>query len=337
MPDQPRVAVIQPLPGIGDMVWHLPHVHALAQHFGAPVSLFTKPRSRADELLAADASVADVTWVDRNPQGARGEHDGLNGLWRMIQMLRERRFDAAVLLHHSPSLAFATLAAGIPSRQGYGVGAQRWFLNRPPYLPRAIMRTHQFQRATRFLAAAGIPMPESEPHLAIADGARDAVRARIADLPRPFIAVGIGRSEPSRQWGAIRFAELADTLLSAGWPGIALVGGAQDEAMLGWIQATLGPLASRAWSALGWHLTEITALLAEAAFFIGNNTGVMNMAAAVGIRSYALFGTVPPFHHSAQIVPIVSPAGGPDDGMARVTLPAVLEAIIRNRGTIVPI
>ena len=69
------------------MVWHLPHIHALAQHFGTPVSLFTKPRSRADELLMTDASVADVTWVDRNPLGRRGEHDGPNGLWRLVQML----------------------------------------------------------------------------------------------------------------------------------------------------------------------------------------------------------------------------------------------------------
>jgi heptosyltransferase II len=337
MPDRPRVAVIQPLPGIGDMVWHMPHIHALAQHFGTPVSLFTKPRSRADELLMTDASVADVTWVDRNPLGRRGEHDGPNGLWRLIRMLRARRFDAAVLLHHSPSLAFAALAAGIPSRQGYGIGAQRWFLNRPPYLPRAIMRTHQFQRATRFLAAAGIPMPESQPHLAVTDSSRDALRARIADKPRPFIAFGIGSSEPPRQWGAIRYAELADTLLSAGWPGVALVGGPQDEELVGWIHTTLGPLASRAWPALGWHLTEVTALLAEAAFLIGNNTGVMNMAAAVGIRSYGLFGTDPPFYHSPQIVPIVSPDGGPNDGVARVTLPAVLEAIIRDRGTIAPV
>lgn len=337
MPDRPRVAVIQPLPGIGDMVWHMPHIHALAQHFGTPVSLITKPRSRADELLMTDASVADVTWVDRNPLGRRGEHDGPNGLWRLVRTLRARCFDAAVLLHHSPSLAFATLAAGIPSRQGYGVGVQRLFLNRPPYLPRAILRTHQFQRATRFLTEAGIPMPKSEPHLAIADSVRDALRARIADRPQPFIAIGIGSSEPSRQWGAIRLSELADTLLSAGWPGVALVGGRQDEELLDRIHTQLGPLASRAWPALGWHLTEITALLAEAAFFVGNNTGVMNMAAAVGIRSFGLLGTVPPFYHSPQIVPIVSPARGPDDGMARVTLPAVLEAIIRDRGTIAPI
>ena len=180
-------------------------------------------------------------------------------------------------------------------------------------------------------------MPESEPHLAIADSVRDALRARIADRPRPFIAIGIGSSEPSRQWGAIRLVRIGGHLVERRLARHCAGRRQQDEELLGWIRTTLGPLASRTWPALGWHLSEITALLADAALFIGNNTGVMNMAAAVGIRSYGLFGTAPPFYHSPQIVPIVSPAGGPDDGMTRVTLPAVLEAIIRDRGTIAPV
>jgi heptosyltransferase-2 len=336
MPDPRRVAVIQPLPGIGDMVWHLPHIHALTRHFGVPVTVVAKPRSRADELLAADDAVADIMWVDRNPSSGRGEHDGPVGLWRLISSLRRRRFDAAMLLHHSPSLAFATLAAGIPLRQGYGIGAQRWFLSGPPYLPRTIMRTHQFQRATRFLEAAGIAMPEAEPSLVVADATRVALRARIVDAPRPFVAVGVGSSEPSRQWGAVRLAELVRILLEAGWPSVALVGGKQDAELVSAIQAAVGPLAGRAWPALGWHLMETSALLAEAAFYVGNNTGVMNIAAAVGTRSYALFGTTPPFHHSQRIVAIVSPPDGPDDGMARVTVEAAVGAIVRDRDGIAP-
>ena len=44
----------------------------------------------------------------------------------------------------------------------------------------------------------------------------------------------------------------------------------------------------------------------------------MNMAAAVGIRTYCLSGAVPPFHHSTRIVPIIPPGGvSKADGMAR--------------------
>ena len=69
------LAVIQPLPGIGDMVWHVPHIRALATHFGQPVTLIAKPRSAAAEIFAAEETVADVLWLERNP--ARGSGDSV--------------------------------------------------------------------------------------------------------------------------------------------------------------------------------------------------------------------------------------------------------------------
>lgn len=340
MPSQ-RLLVVQPYPGIGDMIWHLPHIRALARHAGAPVTILTKPRSQADTLLAAEDSVSAVIWVDRNPKGGRGAHDGPAGLWRLVQVLRAGRFDAACLLHHSASLAFAAWAAGIPRRQGYGLGPQRWFLNQGPFLSRALWRRERPRQravffATQFLRAAGIPLDDTEPHLSIAPGARAAVRQRLAALPRPMVALGIGSSEPMRQWGAVRFAALVRALLGAGWPGIVLLGGPAEAAMAQEIAAASGDAAGRVVPALGWHLGETAALLADAAFYAGNDTGAMNMAAAVGTRAYAFFGTTPPFFHSPLIVPVVSPPGGPHDGTARITVEAVLALIAQDRGALSP-
>jgi heptosyltransferase-2 len=329
--------VVQPLPGIGDMIWHLPHIRALAHRAGGPITLLAKPRSRADEIFAAEDTVRDIIWVDRNPKGASGTHDGPLGLWQLIRALRAGRFDAAVLLHHSPSLAFATLAAGIPLRQGYGIGVQRWFLNREPYLAKALWRRHRpLQRATLFLQAANIGLDEAEPRLPIAPAERLTVQRRLGDVKRPLVVLGIGSSEPTRQWGAPRFASLARALIDAGWPSLALVGGRSEENLRREICAALADDAAHIVPALGWHLAETAALLAEASFYIGNDTGVMNMAAAVGTRAYALFGTTPALHHSPQIVPILSPPGGPVDGVARLTLEAVLTAIERDRGSLGP-
>src|SRR5690242_3269509 len=96
-----NVAVIQPLPGIGDMIWHLPHIRAIAAHVGGPITLLAKPRSRADELFQAEPSVGEVLWVDRNPAGRAGGHDGGRGWYRLIRTMRARRFSAVYLLHHS--------------------------------------------------------------------------------------------------------------------------------------------------------------------------------------------------------------------------------------------
>src|SRR5580692_1740613 len=161
------VAVVQPLPGIGDMVWHLPHIQAIAAHFGEPVTLVAKPRSLADQLMESDPAVRDVLWVDLNPEGRRGAHDGLRGTVCLASELRTRRFRTFIMLHHSHTIAAAALLAGIPHRQGYGWGAQRWLLSGGPYLPKEVARLNPNARATRFLEAAGIALQSAEPRFSV--------------------------------------------------------------------------------------------------------------------------------------------------------------------------
>jgi len=321
------LAVIQPLPGIGDMIWHVPHIRALATHFGQPVTLIAKPRSAAAEIFAAEETVADVLWLERNPARGSGTHDGVIGFGRLVAALRERRFGRVVILHHSRTLAMACMFAGIPARHGYGLKRQRQFLNRPPSLPDSAIRLHPFEQASAWLAAAAIPMHDIEPRLPVAEAARRTIRARLGD--RRFAVLGIGSSEPYKQWGAARFAALASGLARAGWPRLVLAGGPAEQTLAKEIVARAAAEGADVIPAIGWKLGEIAALCAEAAFYVGNDTGVMNLSAAVGTRSYGLFGAVPPFAHASRIVAVL-PDGGPPakaGGMARITPEAVLAAI----------
>ncbi|MDR3538527.1 MAG: glycosyltransferase family 9 protein [Acetobacteraceae bacterium] len=333
----PNVAVVQPLPGIGDMIWHLPHIRAIAAHVGAPVTLLAKPRSLADQIFQAETTVRDVLWVDRNPERRQGRHDGGSGWLRLVASLRARRFTSVYVLHHSRTLAFLALAAGIPVRHGYGYGTQRLFLNRGPYLPNAAFPLHPFEQASAWLAAAGIPVADAEPILPVADAARVALRERLGDTPGPLVAIGVGSSEPYKQWGAERFADLASGLQAAGWRRLVLVGGPAEASLIDAIRGRLGEAADDVTAAAGWPLPAVAALFEAASFYVGNDTGVMNMAAAVGIRTYSLFGATPPFHHSSRIVAIVPPEGvDKATGMARITPEAVLAAIQADRGSLSP-
>ncbi len=323
---RPETAIIQPLPGIGDLVWHLPHIRALAAHFGGAVTLVAKPRSAADQIFAAETTVAEVLWTDRRSEGRPGAHDGAIGFFRLVAALRARRFRRVIILHHSRTLAMACFLAGIPARYGYGYTLQRPFLNRPPFLRSSALRLHPFEQATAWLREAAIPMAEEEPRLPVSPLARRAIRARLGN--RPFVVLGIGSSEPYKQWGAANFRALAEALTRAGWSRLVLAGGPAEQALAAEItDADLVP-------AIGWPLREIAALCAEAAFYVGNDTGVMNLAAAVGTSSYGLFGAVPPFRHASRIIPVLPPDGEPDKrhGMARITPAAVLAAIQADRG-----
>lgn len=335
-PLQPPIGVIQPLPGIGDMVWHLPHIRAIAAHADHPVTLLAKPRSLADQLLVNELAIADIGWLDLNPMGRRGAHDGIGGFRRLVRKLRTYDFATVILLHHSDRLAAAAWMAGIPDRRGYGWGRQRWFLNTGPFLPKDVKNHHQHTRATRYLAAAGIPLPSAEPAIAIPLSALAEAMVRLGPTTGPYLAVGIGSSEPLRQWGIENFSQLLATLLDAGWPMVVLVGGQEDTINASAILNAIGGRRAKVRLALGWNLADVTGLLSQAAFYVGNNTGVMNIAAATGVRTYALFGTTPTFHHASQIVAIAAPDIGVHDGMARVTLDAVLNTVQTDRGRLGP-
>jgi heptosyltransferase-2 len=330
-----KIVVIQPLPGVGDMIWHLPHIRAIAAHAGAPVTLAAKPRSGAGQIFAAETTVSDIIWIDRNPEGRRGRHDGLPGLLRLVRELRIRRFDAAYLLHKSHTFALATWLSGIPARYGYGSGSQRLWLNRPPFLSTQQLKLDWFQQSTAWLAAAGMPIADAEPRLAVLPQARTAADQRLGDFGSP-VTIGIGASEPYKQWGAAAFADLIGLLLQAGWTKFVLLGGPPQTALAQEIvQRSKGSEASIAVS-VDWPLTEVAALLAKSLFYVGNDTSFLNMAAAVGIRSYGLFGATEPFLHSRQVVPIGTPDGVVSrvDGMTRISADTVLAAILADQGRI---
>jgi heptosyltransferase II len=212
------------------------------------------------------------------------------------------------------------------------------FLNHPPFLRGPQLRLHPYEQATAWLAAAAIPMEQPEPILSVADPERIAARQRLGDPNGPLVALGIATSEPYKQWGAASFAELAAALLDHGWARIVLAGGPAEAELAETIRRLLGERAAQVSCALGWKLKELAALLSSAWFYAGNDTGAMNLAAAVGIRTYGLFGAVPPFYHSRLILPILPPDGRTDisTGMARITPQAVLDAIRADRGSLAP-
>ncbi len=336
IPRMRHLALVQPRVGIGDMIWHLPHIRALARHVGGRVTLVTRPRSMADQFVGPEDGVHGILYVERGQWSPGGRHEGNAGMLRLVRDLRALDCDGAVLMTRSRNLTLAVLAMGVRHRHGYGIGMQRRVL-RGPFLPRAAWRGHPYDQASAWMAAAGIALDRPDPVLHVCEADRLAARRRLwadgpgspgEESPGEFAALGIAASDDWKNWGAARFAALAAAVLQAGWPGVALVGGPAEQGMADAIMAALGAQSGRVRPALGWHLKEVAALLAEAAFYVGNDTAALNIAAAAGTRSYGLFGATAPLRHSPLIVPVLPP-GGLDrlHGMAGITPALVMQAV----------
>lgn len=320
-----RTLIVQPLPGIGDMVWHLPHIHAIAATtISGQADILTKPRSQADRLLCADPCVDRILWVERESGG----HAGIRGLFRLVDLLRQGAYQRVWILHGSARYALATWLAGIPERIGYGIGGQAWLLTVPARLPVECHHAHPTVRADALLDALDIPRTEPEPRLPASAAAEQAVLKRFADWPRPWIALGIGSSEPWKQWGAVRFSELALALQRVG--SIFIVGGPGERTLGDEILRRVAEGGGAAVDAIALPLEQTAALLAHCRGYIGNDTGVLNMAAALETPALGLFGGSAPLTHSRWIHAITPPAG--QTGMAAITVAQALDAFARLDG-----
>jgi len=316
--------VVQPLPGIGDMVWHLGHIRAIAAAApGGRVDLLAKPRSQADRLLAAESAVGRVLWLERTG----GAHDGPFGLLRLAALLRAGGYASVWILHGSWRYGLAARLAGVPIRIGYGKGGQRAFLNRPTVPGRTYTGAHPIERASRLLQANGLAPARREVPLALLPEARARIAARYQQSPKPWIALGIGSSEPAKQWGRANYAELAATLGARPDRTLFLLGGPDEAKVADWILGRVRAAGGTVENAVGLPLEDALALTASCRVYLGNDTGMLNAAAALGVEALGLFGGSPRLDHSPHIHAVMPAQGAA--GMAGISVGRVVRALRR--------
>lgn len=314
-------AVIQPKPGIGDVIWHLPFIRAIAGVSpGGCVTFLAPPTSGARELLAAEPAVAETVYFEHF--GSELQR-GVN-LIRLVALLRRRRFRKIWILDRTIRPALAAFLAGIPERIGVGLTAQRRFITNNG-IPQSHFHNFPIEWLVKLMTDMGVPFTTTEPGLRIPGETLAAVAERFANLPRPWFALGIAASHPDKEWPASHWKELLSGLHESAAGTVFLIGGAANVARADNLLA--GASGAGAINACGLKLIEATALLAHADLFIGTDSGPLNLAAATGTDAFGFFGCTPVLKYSKYIHPIVPDGGSAPDGMMRISPAQVLEQV----------
>ena len=323
----PSTAVVIPHQGIGDLIWHLPYIRAIAaRSAGGQVVVIARPSSRAAELLTAEPAVSQVIEFDRRPRGdvnLRGRHDSWREQLAFVRELRALRLGR--VYNFSGRFRYGLLAqlAGIPLRAGFGFSwGERVFLNAGPCIQRHRgLGNWVYPEATDFAMAHGLVDAPVVPRINLPQPLLNTVTAQLAALPRPRYAFAIGSSDHRRNWGAVRFAALADALAEHG-AGVLLMGGPAEGALAAQIIESMQPQLRAAVHALCQRSVLVSAAaLRSCDRCIGNDTGVLNMAAACGVPTWGLFGASPPRHHD----PLLQAVTGAS--MNDISIDSVLQAL----------
>lgn len=236
--------------------------HLIARHSGARLTIAAGPV--AAPLFAAVPGLQELISVTKKP---RGFH------WlELYRHIAATRWDLVVDLRGS-ALAWLLWAR---QRRIMGKGDAR---------------EHRVRQLARLFALDPPPAPRL--WLAPAHAAR---AAALWPEGVPVLAIGPAANWRAKEWRAERFAALAQRLTAPTGPlpqaRVAVIAAAHERAQAEPVLAAIPPV--RRIDLVGrLDLLEAAAALKRTALFVGNDTGLMHIAAAVGTPTLGLFGPSP--------------------------------------------
>jgi lipopolysaccharide heptosyltransferase III len=287
-----RSVLLIRLRSIGDTVLTTPSLFALKRFL---------PQARIDILLEDWVApvlegfphVDNVITLKRNSTTARA---------RVARQLRLLNYDVAYNLHGGTTATLLTRASGARRRVGlktYQYSRLYTHLAPSPLILWKRDRTHSVEQQLALLGWTGVPVSDRPPtQLAVVEDAAASVTKRLREAgwneQLPFAVIHPAAAFATKQWAVEKFARVIDHLAAKGFSVVVIV--APSEAPLATELKSTSSASAISFSDLS--LPEVTALASRARLFVGNDSGIAHIAAAVGLPSVVIFGSSNTAHWS---------------------------------------
>jgi heptosyltransferase-3 len=281
-----RSVLVVRLRSIGDTVLATPSLHALRRFL---------PRARIDvlledwvaPLLEGSDDVDRVLTVRRKSQSSR---------LRVARALRAEGYDVAYNLHGGSTAALLVRASGAKHRVGYADYAYAALHNHAAPPSSGLWgreKTHSAEQQLALLGWTGVPVTDRPAsRLAVTGAAAAAVERRLSEEAKlsagqPFALIHPAAAFDTKTWAAANFARVVEHLAARGLAVVA-VAAPGEEKVIDEVRANTDVTLA---GFTDLSLPELTALAARSTIFVGNDSGVAHVAAAVRTPQVVVFGS----------------------------------------------
>ncbi|MGH9967760.1 MAG: glycosyltransferase family 9 protein [Pyrinomonadaceae bacterium] len=279
-----RVLIIR-LRSIGDTVLTTPSLYALKRFL---------PAARVDILLEdwvapvldGFAHVDEVITLKRSSIASRAS---------VARQIRGSRYDVVYNLHGGTTATLLARASGARHRVGYSNYQYARLHNH--LAPSSSLlwgrdKTHSVEQQLALLGWTGVPVTDRPAtQLTATQQAAETVSERLHtagfDEIKPLAVIHPTAAFDTKQWATENFARVAETLSSRGFAVVAITAPAEVNVAHELQRESTVPVIALT----DLSLPEVTALVSRARLFVGNDSGIAHMSAAVGAPSVVIFGS----------------------------------------------
>jgi len=301
-----RILIVR-IDRLGDVVLTLPMLPELRKCYpDAHIAMLL--RTYTGEIVIDNPYLDELIWYD--------DKNGLTPFGTMVATLKERQFDAVIVVYPTIRLAWLVFRARIPVRIGTGYRYYSILFNKRVYEHRKDAKKHEVEYNLRLLQELGCQVNGTpEFHIHISDLQKKEIRgiAETAniDLGRSYAIIHPGSGGSARDWSTRKFGELAERLHSEMNLQVIVTGTDSENEKVNEVVRGANrnaiPLAGK------MDLRQFAALIRGAALFVSNSTGPIHVAAAMGTPVIGLY---------PQHTPMSAKRWGPYTSKKRVFVPA---------------
>ena len=289
---QVKSVLVIRLRSIGDTVLTTPSLYALKRFL---------PKARIDILLEDWVApvlegfpyVDNVITLKRKSATSRA---------RVARQLRSSNYDVVYNLHGGTTATLLTRATGARHRVGldsYQYSRLYTDLAPSPLLLWKREKTHSVEQQLALIGWTGVPVSDRPPtQLAVVPQAATSVARRLSDAgwdeQSPLALIHPAAAFATKQWAPQNFARVIDHLAECGFTTIAITTPGEAEVAAELQNNSVAQLITFT----DLSLPEVTALASRVGLFVGNDSGIAHIAAAVGAPSVVIFGSSNTAHWS---------------------------------------
>ena len=295
-----KICIVYTHHKLGDLIWQLPYFKAISEHHNQKVDLVVRKKTQAKNILK---DIKHINLINYN--------DFRKGIFYWVDVLKlvriffSNKYSHVYILDKVNKPAIAARLSGVKNVIGPGIGNQKKWLTVKKFLTNEDWKMSYSEQSQKILSINSIKLNSIYPEIKIQTGRYENDNPDLI-IKGKKISFGIDSFEDYKMWYEDDFINLADMLY--------------QKKMFDYIYLICGPDKS--------HLADniinnskknyfincskkdlggIILALKNSNFFVGNNSGPLNLAAALKIQSFGLIANDPVDELKFSKINIITP------------------------------
>ena len=325
-----KICIVYTHHKLGDLIWQLPYIKAISHHHGEKIDLIIREKTQAKNILK-DLNHINKIYYNEFRKGLFYWVD----VFKMTKIFKSEKYDFVYILDKVNKPAIAAKFAKIKNIIGPGLGNQKKWLTTENFLDQDDWKLSYTEQSQKLLKINSINLDDKFPKLEV-DIERFKKDNSDILIPGKKIAFGVDSFEEYKMWYEEDFITLAELLF--------------EKRLFDYIYLICGPDKSHISRKIindsnkkyfidcsSKDLQGVILAIKSSNFYIGNNSGPLNMSAALGVKTFGLIANDPASELKFSKINPITPKDYIDNvwnrdrrGMKKLKPDEVFEQIIKK-------